>query len=53
VDPLAWVVAHGGLYGALAEAAVVVAVAVPVGLLWWRERRRRARGETRRAAMRE
>lgn len=45
--------AHGGLYGALAEASIVVIVVAGVAWIWLRERRRRLRGERRRAEMNE
>lgn len=51
---LSWlVVAHGGLYGALAESAIVVVVALFLGWIWLGERRRRRRNAKRHAQMRE
>lgn len=51
---LPWlVVAHGGLYGALTESGIVVAVALFLGWIWFGERRRRLRDGKRHAQMRE
>lgn len=47
------VVAHGGLYGALAESAIVVVIALFLGWIWLSERRRRRRRGARHAPMRE
>jgi hypothetical protein len=37
--------AHGGLYGAIAEGALALAVCGFLGWVWLRERRRRTRNE--------
>ena len=51
---LAWlVVAHGGLYGALAEGAIVVIIVLFLGWIWLSERRRRGRRGARYAQMRD
>ncbi len=47
------VVAHGGLYGALAEGAIVVVIVLFLGWIWLGERRRRRRHGSRQARMRE
>ena len=36
-------VAHGGIPGLIAETSLGVLVAGALGVVWWRERRRRAR----------
>lgn len=46
-------VAHGGLYGTLAEGALVVVVFLFLGWIWISERRGRKRRGARRARMRE
>lgn len=46
-------VAHGGLYGALAESAIVAVVALFLGWVWLGERRRRRRHGAQQAQMRD
>jgi uncharacterized iron-regulated membrane protein len=46
-------VAHGGLPGLIAETAIGVLVAGLLGVVWWRERRRRARHDRPPARMRD
>lgn len=41
---LAGVVAHGGTGGLIVELALVLAVAVPLTIIWSRERRRGRKG---------
>ena len=39
------VLAHGGTAGLIAEVSIGLLVAASLGLVWLREKRRRARGE--------
>ena len=43
--------AHGGVAGLIAETSIGLVVAVALGVVWLRERRRRARGVRPPAAM--
>lgn len=47
------VVAHGGIPGLVAETSLGLLVAGALGVVWWRERRRRARHERPPARMRD
>jgi hypothetical protein len=57
VAPLARIapelVAHGGIPGLIAETSIGVVVAVALAVVWWRERRRHARGSRPTARMRD
>ncbi len=44
-------IAHGGIPGLIAETSIGLAVAVGLGVVWLREKRRRARGSRRAASM--
>jgi hypothetical protein len=46
-------VGHGGIPGLIAETSIGVLVAATLGVVWWRERRRRSRDARPPARMRD